>query len=476
MAGPPGRPPGTARRRLLAPVVAGAAALAVTGGLLAHLSAGPAPRTPAPAAPASARHTPAASSAGPDVCVMVGEGDLDRLVPEADSSRRSHDDDRSTSWRCHWDGSDRPAGEYTEGARIDVDVVRFKPLERLTSAAYAEVGYDSRLRATRAASGTPIGNVRTSPGVEIAGIGDEAYVQYTRNGGSSAGGTGVSRVADVIVTVAYTVTRYPLKGSASSAEAPLPPRREMLRETRLLLAQVSESVAAWRRGRPYARPSAVPSAAAPTGTPAAAPTGPPAGSPSGTPTPVPVAFPRTCAAVAPSAERLVPRANTRAERVRHHDRTVHSCWWQNTGIRTAGGLRLRNVFVGLTTFHTRAGSPDPEAAARHYADALAEARRRAGGEHEGSSYGQATEMPELGDRAFRQYRRNRNATAHAGVARAVVLSGGTVAEIAYWASDRPRGTEMNSPESVPLPEERALAGLLPVTDAVARAVRSAIPG
>ncbi|MFC4060646.1 hypothetical protein ACFOWE_20275 [Planomonospora corallina] len=484
--GPPDRPPGTARRRWLVPAAAGAAALAVTGGLLVHVSAGTAPQGPATAASASARHTPAGSSADPDVCVMVGEGDLDRLVPEAESSRRRSDDKGFTSWRCHWDGSGRPAGEYTESRRIDADVVRLKPPEGMASGVYAEAGYDSRLRATRTKVDAPVGDVRMSPGVEITGIGDEAYVQYVRSGDSSAGGTGVSRVGDVLVTVTYSATRYPLDGSTFSAKAPPPPRQEVLRETRLLLAQVAESVAAWRQGRPYARPSApaaAPSPAAPTGTPPAAPTAAPTatsataptGVPSGTPTPEPspmmITFPRTCTAVTPAAARLVPRAKTQAQRTRHHDRTVYGCWWQNTEIRTARGLRLRNVFVGLTTFRTRTGSPDPEAAARHYADALTEARRRTGGEHEGSSYGQVTEVPELADQAFHQYRRNRNAAAHAGVARAVVLSGGTVAEIAYWASDRPRGTEMTSPRSVLLPEEQALAGLLPVTDVLTRALR-----
>ncbi|WP_449066477.1 hypothetical protein [Planomonospora algeriensis] len=100
------------RRRWAAPVAAGAAALAVTGGVLAYLAAGPGvPEGPAGDPAAASSQPPVRPADGDlDVCAMVGGAELARLVPHATVTRRENDDPLSAVWNCSWNDSVHPAG------------------------------------------------------------------------------------------------------------------------------------------------------------------------------------------------------------------------------------------------------------------------------------------------------------------------------------------------------------------------------
>ncbi|GAA3441722.1 hypothetical protein [Planomonospora venezuelensis] len=467
----PAPPPAGPRRRWIAPVVAGAAALAVTGGVAVHLATrpGPAPFSGSASAGASgdASASPAALTppGAPDVCAMIGGAETGRLILEPEVERDSSDDSGRTTWSCRWSGDFTSSGGRPVHNKITITVVRHKGDQDRSAVAAAQGGYGFDLQNGRRFATAPPEGYRHSRPVQLTGVGDGAHVRFSRPLAESGGITsaeGFSRVGDVTVAVKYD--RY-LRGAP--AEPGL--EKDALREAGLLLRQATESAAAWREGRPYARPTAVPERS-PTPAPTATPT----------PTPVPIAVPPACTALAPAVTRLVPRPKTGAGRTREQDRTTVTCWWENPDIRSPGGLSLRAVSVSFTSFADRAGGPDHEAARLHYAERYARAVRlqREGRDpaYPGVSYGSVAELRGLGERAYSQYRRHRTPDLYAGAAGVLVLSGSTVIEIVYAGSERPEGRGVDSPRSVLLPLREAVTGVTPLAGAVVRAFRQAEPG
>ncbi|GGK51933.1 hypothetical protein Ppa06_07350 [Planomonospora parontospora subsp. parontospora] len=242
------------RRRWAAPVAAGAAALAVTGGVLVHLAAGSGvPEGPAGDPAASSSQPPVRPADGdPDVCAMVGGAELARLVPQAAVKRGERDDALSTVWNCSWNDSVHPAGDHTEQATIRVQVMRYKEQYGLTAEERARAGYALHLRIARTGATAPAGDHRISSVTPLTGVGDEAHVRHTRSTASLATGDGFGRVGDVLVTVEYRAVRWPGRGPrpfGGGQDRPVPVE-DALRETELVLRQVSAAVATWRRGRP----------------------------------------------------------------------------------------------------------------------------------------------------------------------------------------------------------------------------------
>ncbi|GAA3441721.1 hypothetical protein [Planomonospora venezuelensis] len=456
--------PAPRRRRLLVPAVAGAAALAVAvaGGGVAYLvtrSGGP-QDSPAPAAAPST--TPAARTpAGPiDACATVDALETDRLVPRGkavESVQDKRDSDLgSISWSCTWQNLNHSFGEYSRQREITVKITQHQARKNDTADTVSRTSYGHDLEYHQYLEHHPNKEAYYSPVRTLPGVGDEAHAQYTWYKGTTpnAFGEGFSRIGDVTVTVKYQASQQrkdlPLFTSTGKKAVT---EENALREVTLLLGQVSQSVAAWREGRPYAR-----------STPAPTPTGP-----TPTPTPVPIALPATCAAVAPVATPLVPGAATKSERTQDGGRTIVTCRWNNREIPVAKGLGMRTVFVSFTTFTNRAGAPDTGAAKQYYIDLRAKAKEWEGSGFQGLFYYKVTEPKGWGERAHYQYRKNRTPSAHAGIADSAVLTGPTVIEVTHGGSERPEGTPINSPKSVLMPQKQAVAGLLPVTEAVVEA-------
>ncbi|GGK51938.1 hypothetical protein Ppa06_07340 [Planomonospora parontospora subsp. parontospora] len=455
--------PSPGPRRWLPPV-AGVTALALAAGggsylLVSWLNAAGAPAPAAsPAAPAS--QGPAGP---PDVCAMLDRVDVDRLVPQAKVSDSTNDNRASSpayvNWSCSWQNMNYSYGEYRRSRQINVKVTQYEGEKTETADTVARRNYGYDLESARYAENHPQKDYYYSAVRKLQGAGDEAHVQYTWSKGKTkyAFGTGFGRVGDVTVKVEYQADQQPKDVPLFSDEGKQSvTEQNALREAELLMRQVSEAVAAWRQGRPYAR-----SAPRPTSSP----------TPSPTPTPVEIAFPKVCAEVTPVAAPLVPGAALKSERTQSGDRTAVTCRWNNREIPAGGKHRLRSVFVTFTTFVDRVGKPDSWAAKQHYIDRRAEAKEWEGSGFQGLFWYKVTEPKGWGERAFHQYRKNRTPSAHVGVADAVVLSGPTVVEVSFGGSDRPEGTGINDPKSVLMPQQEVVTGLVPVTEAVLESFR-----
>ncbi|MBG0832400.1 hypothetical protein HS041_32350 [Planomonospora sp. ID67723] len=451
------------RGRSLVPVVAGVTALAVAGGGVAYLltrSDGPQDPVPAPAASA----TPAARTpAGPiNACATIDAFETDRLVPRGnpvESTRDKRDTEPGyITWSCSWQNLDYSFGEYSRQREITVEITQHQPQKNDTADTVSRTDYGHDLNYHQYLEHHPSKEAYYSPVLQLPGIGDEAHAQYTWYKGKTpnAFGEGFSRIGDVTVEVKYQASQqrkdlpiFTTTGRQAVTE------ENALREVKLLLGQVSQSVAAWRQGRPYAR-----------STPTPTPTGP-----TPTPTPVPIALPETCAAVAPVATPLVPGAATKSERTQDGGRTIVTCRWNNREVPAAKGVGMRTVFVNFTTFTNRAGAPDTGAAKQYFIDLRAKAKEWEGSGFQGLFYYKVTEPKGWGERAYYQYRKNRTPSVHAGIADSAVLVGPTVIEVTHGGSERPKGAPINSPKSVLMPQKQAVAGLLPVTEAVVEAFR-----
>ncbi|GGS93737.1 hypothetical protein GCM10010156_60060 [Planobispora rosea] len=444
------------RRRWLAPAVAGGTALAVAGGVIAYAVSRPGAGTTEAAPAASA--TPAVHSPDdpPDVCSMIGRADAERLAPRATARSSSSGDSTATTWTCTWNGSLLPDELGTAG-RIELQIKRYKGAGRDAEIA-ATRQYANDIRLDQSATSRTDEDYAYTPVRRFSGIGDSSHGQYSRSrtGNGYDEAKGYSRVGDVTVQVKH----HPGGRSAPplpTGDIPSAVGKEMLREVESLLRQASESVAAWRAGKPYARP------ASPAATPA----------PAGTPTPVPVDFSANCAKFSLAAFRFVPEPKTGAARTVQPDRTVTDCWWENTDIPVDGGLRLRNVSISTVAFTDRAGGPDPEGARRHYEERRTRAVKRARDgkdpEFPGISFGRATDLQGVAERAYMQPRQHRTSELRVGVASGLMLVGATVVEVSYVGSDRPRGTGIGSPTSVLMPEKEAVARFVPLVKAVAAA-------
>ncbi|MBG0832399.1 hypothetical protein HS041_32345 [Planomonospora sp. ID67723] len=459
----PAPPAAGPRRRWAAPVVAGATALAVTGGVAVYLAARPdSPGSPhaAGASAAPAARTPRAA---PGVCAMIDAAEVGRLIPRPELERDSRDDSQKTTWGCSWRGDhSSPDGRTAHGV-IELVVTRHKSDHDRSAVRISQDSYGFGLQSAQRLAAAPAKIYRYSRPVRLTGVGDGAHVRSSWPLSDSSGiasGEGFGRVGDVTLTVRYD--RH-LRGLAAGSVT----EKNLLRETGLLLRQATESVAAWREGRPYTRSTAVPE---PSPTPTS----------TATPTPVPIAFPRTCAALTPAVTRLVPGPETGAGRTREPDRTAVNCWWENPDIHGSRGLRLRAVSVNVVSFTDRAGGPDPEAARRHYDERYARAVRLQGERKDpafpGVTYGRVAKLNGLGAAAYSQYREHRTPDLRAGAAGSLVLTGSTVIEIVYAGSERPAGAGVDSPESVLLPRQAAVTGLTSLSGAVVRAFRQAEPG
>ncbi|MBG0815491.1 hypothetical protein [Planomonospora sp. ID82291] len=443
------------------PPVAGVTALAVAAGggsylLVSRLNAAD------PPAPAASPAVPVSQgpAAPPDVCTMLDPVDVGRLVPQAKVSD-STDDRRDSSpayvtWGCSWQNLDFSHGEYRRSRQISVKVTRHEGQKTETADTIARRDYGYDLEAARFAESHPQKDYYRSPVRKAEGVGDEAHLQYTWAKGKTryAFGAGFSRVGDVTVEVQYQADQQRKDAPLFSAEGRQSVTEEnALREAGLVLRQVSEAVAAWRQGRPYARSTP-------------GPTSSPSPSPTPTPTPTAIAFPGVCAEVTPVAEPLVPGAALKSERAQSGDRTTVTCRWNNREIPAGDKHRLRSVFVTFTAFVDRVGKPDPWAAEQYYIDRRADAKEWEGSGFQESFWYEVTEPEDWGERAFHQYRKNRTPSAHVGVAEAVVLSGPAVVEVSFGGSDRPKGAEINDPKSVLMPQKEVIASLVPVTEAV----------
>ncbi|GIH78581.1 hypothetical protein [Planobispora longispora] len=452
------------RRRWLAPAVAGATALAVAGGVVAYTVSRPGTGT-APASSAASA-TPAAHSPDdpPDVCSMISASEAERLAPRAVIDRTASDDSSATAWKCRWRGDLLP-GENGSAGEIEIEVKRYKKTgesaEVVAARKYAFAVQGDQSLATRSHKEFVDAPVR-----RFSGIGDSAHGQYSRSrtGSGYDVAKGSSRVGDVIVGVQYRPGGSPAP-PLPRGDIPPAAERAALREAESLLRQVSESVTDWRAGRPYARPATPAATPAPTGTPA----------PAATPTPVPVDFAANCAKFGLAAARLVPDPKTGASRTVLSDRTVVDCWWENADLPASRGLRLRNVSISVLTFTNRAGNPDPEGARRHYEErrdrALRRARDGVDREYPGISFTEVTDLPGTDDPAYVQYRRHRAAELQVGVAGVLVVVGGSVIEVSYAGSERPRGAGIGSARSVLMPEREARAAVAPLARAIAGIAR-----
>ncbi|GIH92340.1 hypothetical protein ACFFMN_04700 [Planobispora siamensis] len=450
------------RRRWLVPAVAGVTALAATGGVALYMvnrpgeTRGPASSAASPAVPA------AASPSGPiDACATIDSAESDRLVPQAKITEATNDrrtsEFPSITWSCSWQNLDYSFGEYSRSREISVEITQHLGHKGETADTVSRKQYGIDLQSSRYSATHPLKDSYFSDVVPVAGAGDEAHSQYTWYKGKSqnAFGQGFSRVGDLTIKVKYQAGQvrkdlplFTTTGKKSVNE------ENALREIKLLLTQVSQSAAAWRQGRPYAR--ATPS---PTPTP----------TPTVTPTPVPIAMPKACAAVEPIATPLIPGAKAAFERTQDGGKTITTCRWNNREIPAAKGrLGLRTVYISITQFTNRAGSPDFGAAKQYYIDLRAKAKQWEGSGFQGLFYYKVNEPEGWGDGGHYQYRKNRTPSAHVGVADSAVRIGTTVIEVTHGGSERPKNTPINYAKSVLMPQKQAVAGVLPVTEAIVK--------
>ncbi|GGS93731.1 hypothetical protein GCM10010156_60050 [Planobispora rosea] len=457
--------PAAPRRGRTALAVAGVAVLAAVGGASAYLVTrsltAPAPG-PAPS-PAVAPATPVAGAAtGPiNACATIDTIETERLVPRAkvsDSVTDKRDEFSYMAWNCAWNNPSYSFGEYTRNREITVVITQHYAREKDSADTVSRQQYGIELSTSQFRAARPDKESYYAM-AKLDGIGDEAHFRYTwLKKNTIAYGEGFGRIGDITIKVEYEASQqrkdsplFTSKGRTAISE------ENARREIKLLLGQVSESVAAWRAGKPYARA---------TLTPTPTPTGP-----APTPTPTAIAFPKTCEAVTPVAASLVPGHRSNSERTQDGGKTITVCRWNNREIPLPKGLGLRTVYVSFTTFTNRAGVPDPGAARQYYIDLRANAKEWEGSGLEGLFYHKVTEPKDWGDRAHYQYRKNRTPTVHAGIADSAVLIGPTVIEVTHGGSERAKGEPINAPGSVLMPQEQALDGLVEVTEAVVGAFR-----
>lgn len=465
--------PSRTSRRWLAPTVTGVGAVVVAGGLIGYLALRPDPgdggRQAAPAASVPTPATPGPPPAqAPQVCAMLPAAEVQRLVPDALVSE-SVQDHRNTdlgqvTWRCDWRNLGYSYGEYLRSREISVKVTLYEARGAQTAEFISRQRYGQTLQSSRwnaSKSGTKIGDTVTyySPVKQLSGIGDEAHAQYTWYKGKtpSAHGSGYSRVGELEIEVEYRASQWRKDSPLFTQQGKQHVTEEnALREVELILREVSDSVAAWRQGRPYAKATITPT---------------PSPTPTPTPSPTPVEFPKPCAAVEELAKRLVPDPEVKAEQSYDgRGRTSTLCRWVNREIPAGKGkLDMRSAVITFHSFVNRAGAPDGWAAKQYYIDRHADAKEWEGSGFQGLFYHEVIEPKGLGEQAFLQYRKNRTPSVHAGVAESAVLLGSTVIEVFYGGSQRPKGAPINTPKSVLLPKKPTLAGLRSLTEAVVKA-------
>ncbi|WP_067171637.1 hypothetical protein [Microtetraspora niveoalba] len=430
--------------------------------------------------PAGAASPATAKAAAPDACAMPRRATVERLVPQAQSSRdtRDHRDESGyITWACSLRNDNFSFGEYVRSRSIEIKLTRYDADGEKTAVRVARDSYDAELTSGKYSEANSTKEYYSSKVRTLSGVGEEAFARYTwardekSNNNKYSFGQAVGRVGDVVIEVKYQASQQRKDAPILSSDGVQGVTEEnALREVSGLAGEVAASVAAWRDGHgPTLAADPTGDAGGDTGASGPTPAVSPSEDPSASPTPV--ALPAPCTRVSAAALRYSPGATPKAIQTQDGASTTTDCIWLTRDMAAGTGVRMRNMVVTLQRFTNRVGAEDPKGAKNRFIDQRARGRKWAGsGIGDGMFWYKSADINGLGDAAYRQYRTNRTPTVHAGIGHVAVLYGSTVVTVEFYGADRPKGAPLNSPKSTLMGGKESVAGALAMARAVIQAL------
>ncbi|GAA0990974.1 hypothetical protein GCM10009555_077600 [Acrocarpospora macrocephala] len=436
----------------MVPVLALVVVLLVAGGTFVFMKTQAGDQTPVAAtssgsaAPSATTSAAANAGANADVCGMLDPVETERLVPQAKIDSRTSDNRADTivsyvRWTCTWANRNISYRDVTRSREIVVNVARYEALGETTAEKAAKIQFNGELSQYTYGGNNSTKERYYSKPTKFTGVGEEAVAQYQlvrEKDYHYSFGQGMGRVGNITFQVKYEASQQHKEADLFSAETKQSITEEnAIREVKVLLEQLAQSVTAWQQGKPSpfagkARPSPTPTAS---------------------PKPVLIDLPPHCVALNQVAAELVPQTKGEAATSKDGKAEHIQCQWWNDKMPVADGkIRWRNLMVSVREF------PDADSARFFLIDKRGKTKFTASSRIGGIAWSKITKLPGIGEDNYGQAIKQKTDTAYSARYEIYALQGTRVVYILFGGSDRPANTPINSPDSTLMDLREALNG------------------